>query len=33
LATEYAFTDYGLTLKPILIAMADWGTRRQRMNG
>jgi DNA-binding HxlR family transcriptional regulator len=31
LATEYAFTDYGLTLKPILTALADWGTRHQRL--
>src|ERR1700722_12318629 len=29
LATEYAFTDYGLTLKPILNALADWGTHHQ----
>ena len=33
LATEYAFTDYGLTLKPILNALADWGTRHQRRAG
>ena len=33
LATEYAFTDYGLTLKPILSALADWGTRHQRLGG
>src|SRR5215472_14571572 len=31
LATEYAFTDYGLTLKPILTALADWGTQHQRL--
>jgi DNA-binding HxlR family transcriptional regulator len=31
LATEYAFTEYGLTLKPILTALADWGTRHQRL--
>jgi DNA-binding HxlR family transcriptional regulator len=31
LATEYAFTDYGLTLKPILNALADWGTHHQRL--
>jgi DNA-binding HxlR family transcriptional regulator len=30
LATEYAFTDYGLTLKPILTALAEWGARHQR---
>ena len=30
LATEYAFTDYGRTLKPILSALADWGTKHQR---
>ncbi len=23
---EYSMTEYGLTLKPILIAMHDWGT-------
>jgi DNA-binding HxlR family transcriptional regulator len=33
LATEYAFTDYGLTLKPILTALADWGTKHQRLGG
>ena len=33
LATEYAFTEYGLTLKPILTALADWGTRHQRLEG
>jgi DNA-binding HxlR family transcriptional regulator len=33
LATEYAFTDYGLTLKPILTALADWGTNHQRLGG
>jgi DNA-binding HxlR family transcriptional regulator len=33
LATEYAFTDYGLTLKPILTALADWGTKHQRLEG
>jgi DNA-binding HxlR family transcriptional regulator len=32
LATEYAFTDYGSTLKPILNALAEWGTRHLRMN-
>jgi DNA-binding HxlR family transcriptional regulator len=32
LGTEYAFTDYGSTLKPILYALADWGTRHLRMN-
>ena len=31
LATEYAFTDYGLTLKPILTALADWGTKHQHL--
>jgi len=31
LATEYAFTDYGLTLKPILTALADWGANHQRL--
>ena len=33
LATEYAFTDYGLTLKPILNALADWGANHQRLSG
>jgi len=33
LATEYAFTDYGLTLKPILNALADWGTHHQTLAG
>ena len=33
LATEYAFTDYGLTLRPILNALADWGTKHQRLDG
>ena len=23
---EYSITDYGMTLKPILVAMHDWGT-------
>src|ERR1700746_1630934 len=32
LATEYAFTDYGSTLMPILNALAEWGTRHQRMS-
>jgi DNA-binding HxlR family transcriptional regulator len=32
LATEYAFTDYGLTLKPILTAMANWGTKHQHID-
>jgi DNA-binding HxlR family transcriptional regulator len=31
LATEYAYTDYGLTLKPILDALADWGARHKRL--
>jgi DNA-binding HxlR family transcriptional regulator len=31
LATEYAFTDYGSSLKPILTALADWGARHQRL--
>jgi DNA-binding HxlR family transcriptional regulator len=31
LAAEYAFTDYGSTLKPILTALADWGARHQRL--
>src|SRR5580704_19381064 len=31
LATEYAFTDYGLTLKPILNALADSGTHHQQV--
>lgn len=33
LATEYAFTDYGLTLKPILTELADWGAKHQRLAG
>src|SRR5258708_36130261 len=33
LATEYAFTDYGLTLRPILNALADWGTKHQHLDG
>jgi len=32
LATEYSFTDYGLTLKPILTAMANWGTKHQHID-
>jgi DNA-binding HxlR family transcriptional regulator len=32
LATEYAFTDYGLTLKPILNALADWGVKHQNQS-
>ena len=32
-ATEYAFTDYGLTLKPILNELADWGAKHQRLAG
>jgi DNA-binding HxlR family transcriptional regulator len=32
LATEYAFTDYGLTLKPALNALADWGTLHQQLS-
>jgi DNA-binding HxlR family transcriptional regulator len=31
LATEYAFTDYGRTLTPALTALADWGTRHQKL--
>jgi DNA-binding HxlR family transcriptional regulator len=31
LATEYAFTDYGSTLRPILTALADWCARHQRL--
>jgi DNA-binding HxlR family transcriptional regulator len=31
LATEYAFTDYGRTLKPALTALYDWGTRHQSL--
>jgi DNA-binding HxlR family transcriptional regulator len=31
LATEYAFTDYGRTLIPALTALADWGTRHQKL--
>src|ERR1700756_3898136 len=31
LATEYAFTDYGSTLRPILNAMADWGMHHQQL--
>ena len=26
---EYSMTDYGMTLKPILVAMHDWGTKHQ----
>jgi DNA-binding HxlR family transcriptional regulator len=33
LATEYAFTDYGLTLRPILTALADWGAKHQLLEG
>jgi DNA-binding HxlR family transcriptional regulator len=31
LATEYAFTDYGATLKPALNALADWGLRHRKL--
>lgn len=24
---EYSITEYGMTLKPILVAMHDWGTK------
>ena len=31
---EYALTDYGRTLRPVIVAMRDWGvTHRARMTG
>lgn len=30
---EYALTDFGLSLKPILLAMYDWGADYLRENG
>jgi DNA-binding HxlR family transcriptional regulator len=30
---EYALTDFGLSLKPILLAMYDWGADYMRDNG
>jgi DNA-binding HxlR family transcriptional regulator len=30
---EYALTDFGLSLKPILSAMYDWGEDYLRLNG
>jgi DNA-binding HxlR family transcriptional regulator len=30
---EYALTDFGLSLKPILLAMYDWGAAYLRDNG
>jgi DNA-binding HxlR family transcriptional regulator len=32
LATEYSFTDYGTTLRPILDALANWGANHQRLH-
>ncbi len=31
-ATEYSFTEYGRTLIPALNALADWGTKHQRLS-
>lgn len=29
--SEYALSEYGATLRPLLLAMAEWGTRHRRL--